>query len=372
MYIIVLSMLLMDHILSTRHHCIVQKKEIDFKRYARVEKIPGGYLEDCTVLDGVMLNKDIVHPKMRRRIENPRVLLLDCPLEYKKGESQTNIEITNEADWDKILKLEEQWIETMCDAIIKHKPDVVMTEKGCSDLCQHHLSKAGISVLRRLRKTDNNRVARATGATIVNEPELITEKDIGTKCGLFECRKIGDEWFTYLVECKDPKACTIVLRGASKDVLNEIERNLQDAMHVVRNIVQDPRVVPGGGAVEMALGNILRQQAASLDGIMQYPYKAVADALEVIPRTLIENCGGSTIRLLTELRAKHVLDGNTTWGIDGNKGVLADMNDLGVFEPYSVKSQTLKTSIESAAMLLRIDDIVSGLTAPQMGSSRSR
>merc|ERR1711936_419977 len=217
-----------------------EKKEIDIKRYAKVEKIPGGTIEDSAVLKGVMFNKDVVHPKMKRRIENPRVLLLDCNLEYKKGESQTNIEIVNEADFSKILELEEAYIKKICDEIMMHKPDLIITEKGVSDLAQHFLIKAGISVIRRLRKSDNLRVARATGAMIVNRTEEISESDIGTGCGLFEIRKIGDEYFTFMEQCKDPKACTILLRGASKDILNEVERNLQDALNVARNLYQDP------------------------------------------------------------------------------------------------------------------------------------
>merc|ERR1711876_130610 len=203
------------------------KREIDIKRYAKVEKLPGGTIEDSQVLKGVMFNKDVVHPKMKRKLENPRVLLLDCNLEYKKGESQTNIEIVNEADFSKILELEEAYIKKICDEIMMHKPDLIITEKGVSDLAQHFLMKAGISVVRRLRKTDNLRVARATGATIVNRTEEISESDIGTSAGLFEVRKIGDEYFTFIEDCKDPKACTILLRGASKDILNEVERNLR-------------------------------------------------------------------------------------------------------------------------------------------------
>lgn len=345
---------------------------IDIKRYARVEKIPGGYLEDSTVLKGVCLNKDVIHPRMARKIVNPRILLLDTPLEYKKLESQANIEITNEADWDTILKMEEEYVEKLCKDIIKHKPNLVFTEKGVSDLAQHYLMKAGVTILRRLRKTDNNRIARCTGATIVSRTDEIKESDIGTDCGLFEVKKIGDEYFSFLVECKDPKACTIMLRGASKDVLNEIERNLIDAMSVVRNIVLDPRVVPGGGATEMAVGKHLLEQAKKMDGVDQWPYRALASALEVIPRTLIENCGGSTIRLLTDLRAKHAEFSGATCcslGIDGNKGVLANMADLKIFEPFMVKTQTFKTAIEAAAMLLRIDDIVSGMSAKKSGGS---
>lgn len=167
--------------------------EVDVKRYVRIEKIPGGELSDCSVLDGVMFDKDVTHSKMRRRIENPRVLLLDCPLEYKKGESTTTVEMMNEDDFNALLRQEEEYIEQICAQIVAFRPDVVITEKGVSDLAQHYLLKAGITTFRRLRKTDNNRVARATGAVIVNRPDEIQESDIGTGCGLFEVRKIGDK-----------------------------------------------------------------------------------------------------------------------------------------------------------------------------------
>lgn len=332
--------------------------EVDLKRYAKVEKIPGGEISDCAVLKGVMFNKDTTHSKMRRRIENPRILLLDSPLEYKKGESQTNVEITDEKDWNIMLKMEEEYVENMCAEIIAHKPDIVITEKGVSDLAQHYLAKANITAFRRLRKTDNNRIARATGATIVSRTDEIQESDIGTGCGLFEMKKIGDEWFCFLDECKDPKACTIVLRGGSKDVLNEIERNLQDAMQVVRNVVYNPKLLPGGGATEMAVAMGIRQAAKKIHGIQQGPFQAVGDAMEVIPRTLASNCGVSVIRAVTALRAKHAAayeedeHGKCPWGINGTTGELVSMEELGIWEPFSVKVQTIKTAIESACMIL--------------------
>ncbi|KAJ5480399.1 hypothetical protein N7530_005908 [Penicillium desertorum] len=341
------------------------KQEVDIKRYARIEKVPGGQIEDSEVIDGVMVNKDITHPKMRRRIENPRVLLLDCPLEYKKGESQTNIEISKEDDWNRILQIEEEQVKHMCEAILAFKPDVVITEKGVSDLAQHFLVKANITALRRVRKTDNNRIARASGATIVNRVDDIQESDIGTGCGLFEIEKIGDEYFTFLRKCKSPKACTILLRGPSKDILNEVERNLQDAMSVARNVIFHPRLSPGGGATEMAVSVKLSQLARSVEGVQQWPYKAVADAMEVIPRTLAQNAGSSPIRVLTSLRAKHV-EGHHTWGLDGESGNLVDMKQYGVWEPEAVKLQSIKTAVESACLLLRVDDICSAKSAQQI------
>lgn len=344
------------------------RKEVDTKRYARVEKIPGGEIEDSRVLDGVMLNKDITHAKMRRKIENPRIILLDCPLEYKKGESQTNIEITKEDDWNRILQIEEEQVKAMCEAILAHKPDLVITEKGVSDLAQHFFVKANVTALRRVRKTDNNRIARATGAIIVNDVRSLQASDVGTDCGLFEISKIGDEYFTFLTKCKNPHACTVMLRGPSKDILNEVERNLQDAMGVARNVMFQPQLCPGGGATEMAVAVGLAQRAKNIEGVAQWPYKAVAEAMEVIPRTLIQNSGNSPIRVLTQLRAKHSEGNGSSWGVDGDAGKIVDMKEYGVWEPMAVKMQSVKTAVESACLLLRVDDICAAKKAATGGS----
>ncbi|PKK17501.1 chaperonin containing TCP1, subunit 3 (gamma) [Columba livia] len=274
------------------------RKEIDIKKYAKVEKIPGGFSEDSCVLRGIMVNKDVTHPRMRRLIKNPRIVLLDCSLEYKKGESQTDIEITREEDFARILQMEEEYIQQMCEDLVRVKPDLVITEKGISDLAQHYLMKANITAIRRVRKTDNNRI--------------------------------------------------------------EVERNLQDAMQVCRNVLLDPQLVPGGGATEMAVSQALTEKSKGMTGVEQWPYRAVAQALEVIPRTLIQNCGASTIRVLTSLRAKHTQEGSQSWGVNGETGALVDMKDLGIWEPLAVKLQTYKTAVETAVLLLRIDDIVSG------------
>merc|ERR1712168_1287846 len=297
------------------------RTEIDIKRFAKVEKVPGGSIEDSVVLNGVMMNKDITHPKMKRRIEQPRILLMDCGLEYTKGESQTDMELSKETDFARILELEEAYIKGLCDDIIALEPTLVITEKGISDLAQHFLAKAGISAIRRVRKTDNLRIARACGATIVSRTDEMSENCIGTDAGLFEIKKFGEEYFTFITECK---------------------------------------VVPGGGACDLAVANHLSNKAKLIQGEEQFPFKAVSKALEVIPRTLSQNCGANTIRTLTELRAKHSGDAGKTMGVNGTTGKIADMNELGVWEPLSVKLQVYKTAIETATLLLRIDDIVSG------------
>lgn len=335
-------------------------EEIDIKRYAKVEKVPGGLIEDSRVLNGVMINKDITHSKMRRKVENPKILLLDCSLEYTKGESQTDIEMSRDTDFTRLLQLEEEYIKKICSEIIAVNPDIVITEKGVSDLAQHYFVKAGITAIRRVRKTDNNRIARVCGAQIMSRTDELSEKVLGTDAGLFEIRKLGDEYFTFIEDCRDPKACTILLRGGSKDILMEVERNLQDAMLAARSIVMNPALLPGGGAVEMAVSKKLREAASELKGIEQWPFKAVANALEVIPRTLIQNCGASTIRQMTALRAKHAKNEGNSWGIDGLTGEICKMDEKEIFDPLSVKLQVYKTAIETAVLLLRIDDIISG------------
>ncbi|VEN63726.1 unnamed protein product [Callosobruchus maculatus] len=261
--------------------------EVDIKRYAKVEKIPGGSLEESQILKGVMFNKDVTHPKMRRYIENPRIILLDCGLEYKKGESQTNVEI----DFTRLLEIEEEYVKRQCDDIIALKPDVVITEKGVSDLAQHFLMKANITAIRRLRKSDNNRVARACGATVVNRTEELQESDVGTGAGLFEIKKLGDEYFCFITECKNPKACTIILRRSKKESAGCSASSKK--YYVITTFGTR------WGAIEMAVAQRLLQKTT------HGPYAALAHALEIIPRTLAQNCGANTIRTLTALRAKH-------------------------------------------------------------------
>merc|ERR1711963_523298 len=316
------------------------RAKVDVKRYIKVEKIPGGLIEDSKVLSGVMFNKDVVHPKMSRRIEKPRVVLMDCGLEYKKGESVTNMEFSAATDFTAALQMEEEQIKTMVNDVLKLKPTLVVTEKGCSELASYLLAKEGVSVIRRVKKTDNNRIAKACGATIVHRPEELKEEDVGTSCGLFEIKKIGDEYFTFLTECE----------------------NLKDAIQVARNLMQEPRIVYGGGAIEVALSKAVAEKAEEVSGEKQWPFKAIGQALEVIPRILVANCGESTIRAITSLKAKHAeAPENHSWGIDGMTGQVKDMKELGVWDPFAVRMQVYKSAVETAMMLLRIDDIVSGV-----------
>ncbi|SBT49306.1 T-complex protein 1 subunit gamma, putative (CCT3) [Plasmodium ovale wallikeri] len=340
---------------------IMGKKEIDIKRYAKVEKIVGGEITDSYVLKGVMINKDITHPKMRRCIKNPRILLLDCTLEYKKAESQTNVEIMDEHTWKELLLQEEIEVKKVCEHIIDSKCDIVVTEKGVSDLAQHFLFKKNISVIRRVRKTDLNRLEKVTGATIVNRCDEIVESDIGTKCGLFEVKKIGDDYYSFFIDCENPRACTILLRGSTKDVLNEIERNLNDGMNVAKNIIMEGKLLYGGGCTEMRVGKHLTKEATNFDDSRRSITEAVASAFEIIPKILAQNCGVNVVKTINELRVKHENEGGEKLGIDGVTGEIIDVSTKNIWDLLSVKKQIYKSAIEAASMILRIDDVVSGI-----------
>jgi T-complex protein 1 subunit gamma len=342
------------------------RKEIDIKRYIQIEKIPGGDITDCCIVPGVMINKDISHSSMRRRIVNPRVILLDCNLEAQKDANGGTVDIENAEEWKQAMEEEESVVRKLVNDILKWKPDLVITEKGLSDEAQQIFVRHGVTALRRLRKSINVRVAKTTGATIVTRPEELKESDVGTHCKLFSIDKYGDEYYTTITG-ETPKACTILLRGASKEILNEVERNFQDALCVTKNVFLNPKLCPGGGATEMALSNFLREKSKTIPGIEQYPYHAVGIAMEVIPRTLIQNCGADIVRTITNLRAQHADGKNYNFGVNGSTGEITDMNTLGIWEPYAVKVQTLKTAIECSCMLLKIDDIVSGLNKKDKG-----
>jgi len=211
-----------------------------------------------------------------------------------------------------------------------------------------------------------------TGASICNRTEELTESMVGTQCGLFAVKKIGDEYFSFLTDCTDPKACSVVLRGASKDVLNEMERNLLDAFCVARNLIMEPKLVPGGGATEMEVAARLKEKAKAIQGTQQFTYRAVADALEVVPRSLAHNCGADVVRIMTDLRSRHASAEGLNWGIDGVNGKVVDVKSAGIMDTLAVKLQTLRTSIEAAAMLLRIDDIISGISKKKRNTAPSQ
>lgn len=327
----------------------------DLKSNMRVEKILGGNFMESEVVDGIIINKDIIHPQMRRRIENPRVIILESPLEYKKGESQTNYEFSDEHSFTRALEIEEEQVREMCGKIVALKPDVVVCEKGVSDLALSILFENNITGLRRLKKTDTSRLSKACGAVIANRPEDLNEKHVGTSCGLFEYVKYGEEYYCRFGKCKEPKACSVVIRGPTKDVLNELERNFTDAVKVAKNIFISPKLCPGGGAAEMAMACELMKKVGKNE-IDDEVFCRLASALTVIPSILLENSGVfNPLKTIALLEQKH--KEGPYYGVNGTTGEVTDTRNI-VLEPHAVKSQCVKSAIEAVSQLLRIDGII--------------
>ncbi|KAI5179657.1 T-complex protein 1 subunit gamma [Nematocida sp. AWRm80] len=329
------------------------KVSYDIKNNIRIEKIPGGKLSDSAVLDGIIVQKEVLDIAMNKKIDNAKVLLIDFPLEYRKGENQMHIEMHTSDSFTRALEIEEEQIKKMVDQIIAVKPSVLVSEKGISDYAISLLKKQNITAIRRVKKSENQRISLATGAQIVSIPESILPKALGT-AGLFECSRIGDEFYCQFLKCKAPKACTILLRGQSKDILNELERNIYDALYVTRNAYTTSSFVRGAGAIEMALSQDLSQLNASSEKEKKV-YLALSSALQSIPSILINNSGNTqSLTKLLELKAQHT-QGNTTYGIDGNTG---EVQPSQVLESILVKEQTIKSAIEGSILILRVDSIV--------------
>jgi len=340
----------------------IKKNDSFFKpnTFFKIEKIPTFDIEKSTIISGVVILKDISHPKMRRKISRPRILLLDCDIEFKKGETRSNLEITEGKKWKDLMKVEEDYEIYCCNIIKKFNPDLIFTEKNVSDIALHYLYKANISVVRRIRKSDNNRLSKVIGTNIVSSIEKIESSDI-KEARCFSVKKIGDEYYAYILGY-DYSACkTILLFGPSKDILDEMERNLNDGISVAKVATYSPGMLPGGGATEMAISNNLWKKSELFKNNNFYIYKAIAESLEIIPRTLIENCGVSVIQKMIEIKNFHEKD-FFCFGIEGRSGNLIDNRKIGVFEVSAIKIHAYKLAFENASMLLKIDRVIKGIT----------
>lgn len=325
---------------------------IDIKNDIKIEKILGSF-DECEIIEGIILEKEMVHSQMRRNIENPKILILDIPLEYRKGESVTSMEFSNKDDFSRALEIEEEQVRKMCDSIVATGADIVITEKGISDLALSILYEKNITAIRRIKKSDSNRISKATGATVVNRLEDASSKQLGT-AGLFEYVKIGKEYFCKLSKCQNPKAISVILRGPTKDVLTEIERNFMDAVKVARNVLLSPKLVPGGGASEMSMSLCLKNAAESHETEI---FRECSSALRIIPSILSINSGtGICLDVLNELEKKQNAEG-PYFGINGITGDISDMKKI-VLEPLVVKTQCVKSAFEAVMQMVRVDGII--------------
>ena len=322
----------------------------------KVEKKPGESVRDTMLINGIVLDKEVVHSGMPKRVENAKIALLDCPLEIEKTEFDAKINIESPEQMDAFLKQEEAMLKDMVEKLAAVGANVVLCQKGIDDMAQHFLARKGILAVRRIKKSDMEKLAKATGGKIITNLDDMSPADLGY-ASLVEERKIGDDKMTFVEGCKHPRAVTILIRGATERVVEEAERSVHDALCVVRDIVEEPKVLAGGGAPELEIAKALKKYAETLPGREQLAVRSFAEALEAIPATLTENAGLDPIDILSELRAKHE-KGETWAGIEVHSGKVQDMREAGVFEPISVKKQVVKSATEAASMILKIDDVI--------------
>ncbi|MGD0496693.1 MAG: thermosome subunit beta [Candidatus Bathyarchaeia archaeon] len=322
----------------------------------KVEKKPGESTRETKLIQGIVLDKEIAHSGMPKRVEKAKIALLDCPLEIEKTEFDAKINIESPEQMDGFLKQEEDMLRDMAEKIAKTGANVVLCEKGIDDMVQHFLARKGILAVRRNKKSDMEKLAKATGGKIVTNLDGMTSADLGY-AALVEERKIGDDKMTFIEGCKHPKAVTILIRGGTQRIVDEAERSVHDALCVVRDVVEEPKIVAGGGAPELEVSRMLKKYAETLPGREQLAVKAFAEALEAVPITLAENAGLDPIDIISDLRARHE-KGETWAGIEVNNGKTQDMAKAGVYEPLAVKKQIVKSATEASTMILKIDDVI--------------
>ncbi|HKZ88911.1 MAG TPA: thermosome subunit beta [Thermoplasmata archaeon] len=322
----------------------------------QIVKKQGGSIADTELVDGIIVDKERVHPGMPSEVNDAKIALLDAALEVKKTEIDAKIEITDPGQLQAFLNEEEAMLKRMVDTVRKSGASVVFCQKGIDDLAQHYLAKDGIYAVRRVKKSDMEKLAKATGGKVVTKLDELTKDDLGRSKLVYE-KKIGEDEMTFVTGCKNPKAVSVLIRGGTEHVVDEVERSLEDATSVVAVGIEDGKVITGGGSSATEIALSLRDFAGSVGGREQIAIEAFADAVEVIPRTLAENAGLDPIDTLIELRKQHK-KGNKHAGINVYTGDITDMKKESVLEPIRVGSQALSSATDAAVMILRIDDVI--------------
>ncbi|MBT3691045.1 thermosome subunit [Candidatus Woesearchaeota archaeon] len=322
----------------------------------KVEKKVGGGVENSELIQGIVLDKEKLHSSMPSKINDAKIALISVPLEIKDTEIDAKIQITSPEQMQSFIEQEENMLRSMAQKVIDSGANVLISQKGIDDLAQHYLAKAGVYAVRRVKQSDMEKLIRATGGKIVSNLKDLSESDLG-KSGLVEEVKIGDEEFTYVTNCENPKAVTFLVRGGTEHVVDEVERAIQDALGDLAAALKNGKVVGGAGAPEIELSKRLREFANTLSGREQLAVLAFAESMEAIPITLAENAGIDPIDILTELKARH--DSGDKWaGIDVFSGKVVDSWSAGVIEPLKIKTQAIKSAAEVSEMILRIDDVI--------------
>lgn len=322
----------------------------------KVEKKTGESLSDTKLVNGIVIDKEIVHSGMPKHVKNAKIILIDTSIENDKPEFDSKLNIDDPANIAAFLQEEEDMLRDMVDKIVATGANVVICQKGIDDIAQHFLAQKGIIAIRRAKKSDMEKLARAIGGKIGSNINDLSTSNLGY-AALVEERKIGDDKMTFIEGCTNPKAVTILIRGGTERLNNEAERSIHDALCVIRDLIVDPKVVAGGSASEMEMANSLKTYAQTISGREQLAILAFAEALESITVTLSENAGLDPIDILSELRYRH--EKRETWaGIDVNSGKVQDMTKMNVYEPVAVKRQIIKSAYEAASLILKIDDVI--------------
>jgi thermosome len=333
-----------------------ERRVADIDNIQIIKKTGKGLLESQLV-KGVIIDKEVVHSGMPKKVENAKIALLDCPLEIEKTEFSAEIRIRDPTQMKAFLDQETQMLKEMVEKIKAAGANVVFCQKGIDDMAQHFLAKEGILAARRIKQSDMEKLARATGGRIVTDLDDLTPQDLG-KAGLVEERKIGEDKMIFVEECTNPRSVAILIRAGLERMVDEAERAMTDALSVVSDVIENSKIVAGGGAVEVEVAKELRDYATKVGGREQLAIEAFADSIEIVPRTLAENAGLEPIDIIVELRAAHEKTDGYYMGVNVFTGKVEDMYNTGVVEPVIVKEQAVKSAAESASMILRIDDVI--------------
>jgi thermosome len=321
-----------------------------------VEKKPGESVAETTLIEGLVLDKEVVHSDMPKRVEKAKIALLESALEIEKTEFDAKINIERPEQMQSFLQEEQNMLKAMVEKIVSSGANVVFCQKGIDDLVKHFLARKGVLAVQRVKESDMKKLAKATGGKPVINIDGLLKSDLGF-AEVVEERKIGDDKMTFIEGCKNPHSVAILIRGADKQFVDEAERSIHDALCVVRDVVQEPKIVAGGGAPEMEIARALRSYAETLPGREQLAVRSFGEAMEIVPLTLGGNAGLDPIDFLLELRTRHE-KGEKWAGVNVLEGKIRDMKDLEVYEPLAVKKQTIKSANEAATMILRIDDVI--------------
>jgi len=332
-----------------------------------VKKVGEG-LRDTQLVKGIIVDKEVVHAGMPKKIKKAKIMLLDTPLEVKKTEFDAEIKITSPDSIKAFLDQESDMLKRKVDQVMETGANVLFCQKGIDDVAQHYLAKAGVLSARRVKKSDMEKLAKATGGKVVNNLADLKKSDLGV-CGVVEEKKVGNDKMIFVEECKDPKAVAIFIRAGLERMIDEAERSINDALYVISDVAKTPKMVAGGGSVEMEMSKAVRGYAAQVGGREQLAIEAFADALEIIPRTLAENAGLDILDTMVAMKTAHAKKEGAYMGVNVYDEGVIDMMGEGVVEPTVVKEQAIKSGIEVASMILRIDDVVAAKSGgPDMGA----